>query len=76
MASTSHGYIQELQRRLDGAYKTAHEVNKREAEHSKKWSDQNVKCTKSEPGDLILVRQKAFKGKHKISERWKIPLIV
>ena len=24
-----------------------------------------------EPGDLVLVRQKAFKGKHKISDRWE-----
>ena len=24
-----------------------------------------------ESGDLVLVRQKAFKGKHKISDRWK-----
>ena len=27
IASTSHGYIQKLQRRLDRAYKTANEVN-------------------------------------------------
>ena len=33
--------------------------------------DQNVKCTKLESGDLALVRQKAFKGKYKISDRWQ-----
>ena len=30
-----------------------------------------MKCTKLEPGNLVLVRQKAFKGKHKVSDRWK-----
>ena len=69
IASTSHGYIQKLQRRLDWAYKTAYKVSKREAEHSKKQYDQKVKCTKLEPGDLVLVRQKTFKWKHKISDR-------
>ena len=30
-----------------------------------------MKCTKLEPGGLFLVRQKAFKKKHKISDRWE-----
>ena len=29
-----------------------------------------MKCIKLEPGEHVLVRQKAFKGKHKISDRW------
>ena len=36
VASTSHGFIQKHQRRLDWAYKTANEVNKKESELSKK----------------------------------------
>ena len=71
IASTSHGYIQKLQRRLEWAYKTANVINQKESECSKKWYDWNVKCTKLEPGDLVLVRQKAFKGKCKISNRWE-----
>ena len=67
VAATLHGYIQKLQRRLGWAYKTASEVNKKESECSKKWYDQSVKCTKLEPGVLVLVRQK----KHKISNRWE-----
>ena len=70
-ASTSHGYIQKLQRRLDWAYKVVNEVNKRESESSKKQYDWNVKCTKLDLGDLVLVRQKAFKQKHKINDRWE-----
>ena len=53
IASTSCGNIQ---KRLDWAYKTAYEVSKKEAECSKKQYGQNVKCTKLEPGDLVLVR--------------------
>ena len=30
----------------------------------------NVKYTKLEPGDLVLVRQKAFKGKCKVYYYW------
>ena len=71
VASTSHGYIQKLQRRLDWACKPANGVNKKESEHSKKCYDLNVKCNKLEPGDPVLVRQKAFKGKHKISDTWE-----
>ena len=58
-------------RRLDWAYKTASEFNKKESEHSKIWYDGNVNCTYLEQGDLVLVRQKTFKGKHKISDRWE-----
>ena len=36
VASTSHGYIQKLQRRLDWAYKIANDVNKKESEFFKK----------------------------------------
>ena len=68
VASISHGYIQRIQKRLDWAYKITHEVSKKE-EHSKKCYDKNGKCNQLEPGDLVLVRHKAFKGKHKISNR-------
>ena len=60
LASTSHSYIQKLQRRLKWAYKTADEVSKKELEHSKKQYDWNITC-----------RQKALKGKHEISDRWE-----
>ena len=32
-----------------------------------------MKCTKLEPEDLVLVRQKTFKGKHTFHSRWKNP---
>ena len=66
--STSHSYIQKLQKRLDWAYKSAQDISKKESECSKRRYNQNVKWTKLEL-DLVLVRQKAFKGKCKISDR-------
>ena len=76
VASTSHSDIQKLQKRLEWAYKTADEISKKESECSKKQYNQNIRCTRLELEDLFLVRQKAFKGKHKISNRWEIPLIM
>ena len=69
--SMSHSYIKKFQKRLEWAHRLAQEISKKESEHLKRRYNQKVKCTKWEPGDLILVRQKAFKGKNKISDRWK-----
>ena len=43
VSSTSHGYIQKLQKRLDWAYETVHEGSKKESECSKRRYDQNIK---------------------------------
>ena len=71
VALTSSGPIQKPQKKLDWAYKTALNISKKESEHSKRGYNWNVKCTKLESGDLVLLKQKAFKGKHKISDRWE-----
>ena len=71
VSSTSHSFIQKLQKRLEWAYKWAQEISKKESEHSKTRYNENIKCTKLESGDLVLVQQKAFKGKHKISDIWE-----
>ena len=71
LASTTQAYVQKLQNRLQWAYKTAQEVNKKERDRSKRCFDNKIRCVKLEPGDLVLVQQKAFKGKHKIQDRWE-----
>ena len=49
----------------------ARETNNREAARHKWYYDQEYKCMKIEPGDLVLVRVKAFGPDHKIADRWE-----
>ena len=35
------------------------------------YYDRKIRCTKLQVGDLVLVRQYAFKTKHKISDHWQ-----
>ena len=73
--STSHSYVQKLLKRLEWAYKSAQEISKKESEHSKMRYDRNVTCTKFEPGDLVLVRQEAFKESIKLVIDGKTPIL-
>ena len=69
--TTTHKYVQKLKKRFQWAYQRAKEVNDKEIKRHKRRYDRNVRCSKLETGDLVLVRQKAFKGKHKIQDRWE-----
>ena len=62
-------YIKALQRRLEYAFKKVAKFSKKEAMRSKRRYDKSAKCSKLEPGDLVLVRKKGFQEKHKISDR-------
>ena len=44
---------------------------KKQAEKAKKYYDKRVRCSKLEPGDLVLVKRFGFRGKHKIQDRWE-----
>ena len=70
--TSTHNYVNKLCARYVWAYRKAHEAKQKEIQHSKICYDKNAKCSKLQPGDLVLVRQKAFKGKHKIKDRWEI----
>ena len=43
----------------------------KQAEKAKKYYDRKVRCSKLEPGDLVLVKRFGFRGKHKIQDRWE-----
>ena len=46
--------------------------NQEKEPHRHKWRyNYQSRCSKLEPGDTILIRQKAFKGKHKIANCWE-----
>ena len=64
-------YAQKLKAHLKWAFKTAKDVNDKEAAQHKKYYDQRFKCIKIESGDLILVRVKVFGPDHKIADRWE-----
>ena len=63
--------MEKLQKRLAWAYKKAQEVNHKESKRNKRNYDRKVRCSKLEIGDKVLVRQKAFKKKHKIQDKWE-----
>ena len=69
MAVFTENYIQKLQERLKWAFNKALEVIDKQKAKYKGHYDKKVCCTKLKSGDLVLVRQKAFLGKHKIRDR-------
>ena len=64
-------YAEKLKVHLKLVFKTAKETSEREAAQHKRYYDQKYKCMKIEPGDLVLVRVKAFGPDHKIADRWE-----
>ena len=38
---------------------------------NKRNYDKKVRCSKLQIGDRVLVRQNAFKGKHKVQDKWE-----
>ena len=72
LANASHqNYAERLKARLKWAYKTAKENSDWEAARHKEYYDLKFKCMKLAPGDLVLVRVKAFDPDHKIADRWE-----
>ena len=64
-------YPENLKWRIEWAYKTANEVDKKEQEQDKWHYDCKVRCTQLKVGDKVLLKCTTFKGKHKIQDRWK-----
>ena len=63
-------YISQLRRRLRFAHKKAkHMAQKQQAKHRELY---DLKCRGAtlDVGDLVLVKQTAWKGRHKIQDRW------
>ena len=64
-------YISQLRRRLQFAYRKAkHMAQKQQARHRGLY---DLKCRGATltMGDLVLVKQTAWKGRHKIQDRWQ-----
>ena len=70
-------YATKLKRRLQFVYKVASQEAEKAAERSKLNYDLKVHEATLDIGDRVLVRQVAFKGRHKISDKWaKDPYVV
>ena len=71
IATSTQNYVEKLEKRLAWAFKKAQQVNEKEKKKNKRNYDKKVRCSKLDIGDRVLVRQKAFKGKHKVQDKWK-----
>ena len=63
-------YVKQLQSRLKWSYGVAQHRNQKEAARRKKYYDLKVRCAPLKVGDLVVQRQKSFRGKCKIQDRW------
>ena len=67
----TYKYVQELKSRLENAFNKANQFCAKEAIRSKQRFDKTARCSKLEPGDLVLVKWKDFTSKHKIADKWE-----
>ena len=64
-------YVSQLKRRLQFAHKKAKQTAKRKQAKHRELYDQKCRGAELEVGDLVLVKQTAWKGRHKIQDRWE-----
>ena len=64
-------YLQKLHHRIKCAYKQAQAHANKEADRHKRIYDRKCRAVQLHPGDLVLVKVVAFKGRHKIQNRWE-----
>ena len=64
-------YITQLRRRLRFAHKKAKQVADRQQARHKELYDRRCRGAALDIGDLVLVKKTAWKGKHKIQDRWE-----
>ena len=65
-------YISQLKRRLKFAHNKAKHMAKRQQAKHRELYDQKCRGAELEVGDLVLVKQTAWKGRHKIQDKWEI----
>ena len=64
-------YVTQLRRRLRFAHKKAKQVADRQQARHKELYDRRCRGAALDIGDLVLVKKTAWRGKHKIQERWE-----
>ena len=69
---SSAKYVAKIQKWMKWAFQQVNTYNEKEINHAMKHYDQNVRCSVLAPGDLVLVHNRAFKGKHKSQTNGKV----
>ena len=64
-------YVQKLKQRLNFAYKRAKEISQKQAQKYKMSYDKKIKGSQLQIDDLVLVKRVAWKGRHKIQNKWE-----
>ena len=64
-------YVQKLKQILDFAYKKATEMSQKQAQKYKSSYDKKVKGSQLQVNDIVLVKRVAWKGRHKIQNKWE-----
>ena len=64
-------YVQKLKQRLNFAYKKAKEMSQKQAQKYKSSYDKKVKGSQLKENDIVLVKRVAWKGRHKIQNKWE-----
>ena len=64
-------YVEQLKRRMAFAHQKADQQSRKEKARFKKLYDRKTKGLSLHPDDLVLVKVTAFKGRHKIQDRWE-----
>ena len=64
-------YVTQLRRRLRFAHKKAKQVAGKQQARHKGLYDRRCKGAALDIGDLVLVKKTAWKGRHKIQDRWE-----
>ena len=64
-------YVQKLKQRLNFAYKKAKEMSQKQAVKYKTSYDKKIKGTQLRVNDIVLVKRVAWKGRHKIQNKWE-----
>ena len=64
-------FVESLKKRLSRAYEIASSKIKDAQQRQKKHYDLKIRGAHLEPGDRVLIRNVAFKGPHKLEDRWQ-----
>ena len=64
-------YVSQLRRRLRFAHNKAKQMAKRQQARHKRLYEKRCRGDELEVGDLVLVKQIDWKGRHKIQDKWE-----